>query len=245
VTVVRADNHYGRVVDAPAPVVAVVLAAGGGTRFGGEVPKQLVPLRGRPMLLHSVAAFAAARQVDRLVIVTAPELRGAVQDALGPAGPKPVTIVDGGTTRTESSRLGLAAISELDGTVLIHDAARPLVDADLVARCLEGLVGVDAVVPVIAATDTIATVAGDRLLDVPDRSTLAQVQTPQAFRLPTIRAAYDRGAADPGFVATDDASVVLRYLPGTPVRCVAGSVRNLKITTPGDLAVAEQLLADE
>jgi 2-C-methyl-D-erythritol 4-phosphate cytidylyltransferase len=224
--------------------VAVVLAGGAGSRFGGAVPKQLAYLAGRPMLAYSLAAFDAAPGVDG-VLVVAPAAQTAVVEQLVVDGgfAKVHSVVAGGRTRADSTRCGLAAIDGEDGNVLLHDAARPLLSAGLIADCVAALQDEVAVAPALPATDTMLAVDGDRLVDVVDRERLRAAQTPQGFRLTTIRRAHAQAAADPTFTPTDDCSVVLRYLPGTPVRVIPGDSRNIKITTTEDLRLAVALLS--
>jgi 2-C-methyl-D-erythritol 4-phosphate cytidylyltransferase len=229
--------------------VGVVLAGGAGTRMGGEVPKQLLELAGRPVLLHAVAAYQAAPEIDEVVVMMAPAYLDVVRELLAAeeAG-TPTRVLPGGATRTESTRLALAALGDAPRDVLLHDAARPLVTAGLIGDCVRALATAEVVTAAVASTDTVATVAargdGAVITGISDRALLRRVQTPQGFRLATIRRAYELADADAdsGFVATDDTSVVLRYLPDVPVRVVEGEESNIKVTTPGDLALAETLL---
>jgi 2-C-methyl-D-erythritol 4-phosphate cytidylyltransferase len=227
--------------------VGVVLAGGTGTRMGGEVPKQLLELAGRPILVHAVVAFQAAAEIEEIVVMMAPAHLEAVRALLAAQGFSKVTrVLAGGATRTESTRLALAALGDADRDVLLHDAARPLVTAGLIGDCVRALATAEAVTAAVASTDTVATVVtrdGSIVITgINDRAAIRRVQTPQGFRLATIRRAYALADADPGFVATDDTSVVLRYLPDVAVHVVEGEETNIKITTPADLALAETLL---
>jgi 2-C-methyl-D-erythritol 4-phosphate cytidylyltransferase len=227
--------------------VGVVLAGGTGTRMGGEVPKQLLELAGRPILLHAVAAFQAAPEIDEIVVMMAPAYVDAVRELLVAEGFGKVSrVLAGGATRTESTRLALAGLGDTDRDVLLHDAARPLVTAGLIGDCVRALAAAAAVTAAVASTDTVATVASRGgsvvITGIADRAAIRRVQTPQGFRLATIRLAYALADADPGFVATDDTSVVVRYLPDVAVQVVEGEETNIKVTTPADLALAETLL---
>jgi ribitol-5-phosphate 2-dehydrogenase (NADP+) / D-ribitol-5-phosphate cytidylyltransferase len=229
--------------------VGVVLAGGTGTRMGGEVPKQLLELAGRPILLHAVAAFQAAPEIDEIVVMMAPAYLDGVRDLLATLGSRtPTRVLPGGSTRTSSTRLALAALGDTPRDVVLHDAARPLVTARLIGDCVRALSHAEAVTAAVVSTDTVATVTGrgaDAVITgIGDRDSLQRVQTPQGFRLATIRQAYALAEADAGsgFAATDDTSVVLRYLKDVPVHVVAGEESNLKVTTPGDLALAEAML---
>jgi 2-C-methyl-D-erythritol 4-phosphate cytidylyltransferase len=217
--------------------VGVVLAGGSGTRMGAEVPKQLLDLGGRPILMHSVAAFDAAPEIDEILVVVVAAYLDRVRELCAASGvASRIRVIAGGHTRTDSTRLALEELAGLDAerVVLVHDAARPLVSPALIGRCVQALAAARAVTAAVPSTDTIATVAGGIVTGIGDRALLRRVQTPQGFRLGTLRRAYALAGADPGFVATDDTSVVLRYLPEVAV--------HLKVTTPIDLALAETLL---
>jgi 2-C-methyl-D-erythritol 4-phosphate cytidylyltransferase len=233
--------------------VAVVLAAGSGQRFGGELPKQLMRLGGQTLIEHSVGAFQDAPGVDAILLAVSPGLSGPVRDLLGSRYGKLTAVIDGGATRTESTRLAIAALSSQasdqtggqDCDVLFHDAARPLVDQATIAGCVAALATDRAAGVAIPSSDSIFEAADGVVTAMPRRDALLRCQTPQGFRLSVIRRAYELAGADPGFAAappTDDCGVVHRYLPGVPIAVVPGSERNLKITYPADLAIAEVLL---
>jgi 2-C-methyl-D-erythritol 4-phosphate cytidylyltransferase len=226
--------------------VAVVLAGGMGQRFGGDRPKQMQVLAGRTLIEHSVAAFEQAPGVDAITIVMPAGLAGpARQQFAAPGHPKVTGVIEGGTTRTDSTRCAIAALGADECNVLFHDAARPLLDQRIIADCVSALASDRAIGVAVPSSDTIVEVADGVVTGMPRRDTLARCQTPQGFRLSVIRRAYDLADADSSFAhrqATDDCGVVLRYLPDVPVRLVQGSERNIKITYPGDLEVAETLL---
>ena len=229
--------------------VAVVLAGGSGRRFGGSMPKQLHLLAGRTLLEHCVAAFDRAPSVDEVLVVIADEFIAQVTADLG-GYRKLGGVVAGGSARTDSTRQAIAAIglSGRECNVLFHDAARPLVDQRIIADCTAALDNWQAIGVVVPSSDTIVEVAEGTLGRVLPRDTLARCQTPQGFRFSVIRRAYELAAADPGFAmlsATDDCGVVRRYLPDVPIGAVAGSERNMKVTYPGDLALAEALLRQQ
>jgi 2-C-methyl-D-erythritol 4-phosphate cytidylyltransferase len=226
--------------------VAVVLAGGIGQRFGGDRPKQMQVLAGRTLIEHSVAAFEQAPGVDAITIVMPTGLADpARQQFTADAHPKVTTVIQGGATRTDSTRCAIAALGGDECNVLFHDAARPLLDQRIIADCVSALATDRAIGVAVPSSDTIVEVADGVVTGMPRRDTLARCQTPQGFRLSVIRRAYELADADPSFPlrpATDDCGVVLRYLPDVPVRLVEGSERNIKITYPGDLEVAETLL---
>ncbi|QBI52463.1 IspD/TarI family cytidylyltransferase [Streptomonospora litoralis] len=231
-------------------VTAAVLAGGIGARMGAGRPKQLLPLAGRPVLEHALAAFCAAPEVDDVVLLmAAAHLPEAEKVASGAGMGKVSAVLPGGENRTETSAAALRAVEHRgdDDLVLIHDAARPLVTPEVISACVGALAESGAVGVAVPAGDTVVEVApgtggAEVLRDMPPRSSLRRMQTPQGFRLSVIRRAYRSALADPALVATDDCGVVLRYLPGEEVRIIAGDESNIKVTNPGDVEIAEALL---
>jgi 2-C-methyl-D-erythritol 4-phosphate cytidylyltransferase len=228
-------------------VVAVVLGGGTGQRIGAALPKQLLRLGGRTLVEHCVAAFEQAPGVDEILVVMAAGYVEQVRDILASGGFAKVSgVIAGGVLRSDSTRVALAAIAGGgdDQGVLLHDAARPLVDQRIIADCVAALGVHQAAGVAVPASDTMVVTSNGVMHMMPARETLWRCQTPQCFRLPVISRAHELAAADPEFVPTDDCGVVLRYLPGVDVHIVPGSERNLKVTYPQDLAVAETLLAE-
>jgi 2-C-methyl-D-erythritol 4-phosphate cytidylyltransferase len=231
-------------------MVAVVLGGGVGQRLGAGMPKQLLTLGGRTLIERCVAAFEAAPGIDEILVVMARGYTGQVRELL--AGYRKVTaVIEGGATRPESTRAALAVLAggaglagEADCGVLLHDAARPLVDQRIIADCVAALEVHDAAGVAVPASDTMVITENGVMHSVPPRERLFRCQTPQCFRLSVIARAHELAAADPDFAPTDDCGVVLRYLPGTAVHIVPGSERNMKVTYPQDLAVAEALLLE-
>jgi 2-C-methyl-D-erythritol 4-phosphate cytidylyltransferase len=227
--------------------VAVVLAAGSGSRFGSASPKQLRVLAGRNLIEHCVQAFEQAPGVDDVLVVTAAAIQEQVSHDLA-GHDKVAAVIEGGASRTDSTRraLGwLAASVPADAKVLFHDAARPLVDQRIIADCVAALDQWQAIGVVVPSSDTIVEVADGAIQRVLPRHALARCQTPQGFRLSVIRRAYQLADADPAFAtmtATDDCGVVLRYLPEVLIGTVSGSERNIKITYTDDLAIANALV---
>lgn len=224
---------------------AVLLAGGIGARAGLGMPKQFAELRGRTILEHSLAALHDHPAITGVLVVMAPGYTDAAR-VVTAGYPRVLDVIEGGTERSDSTLRALAWLSDaaVDGDVLIHDAARPLVTAAVIDRCVGALASSAAVGVAVPSSDTVfRTDASGRIVEVPPRSELWRAQTPQGFRLATLRAAYDVALADPDFVATDDCSVVQRYLPEVPVLVVPGEDRNMKVTGPLDLEIAERLLA--
>ncbi len=214
------------------PTVALIVAAGQGTRSGSVTPKQFAPLAGRALVAHAYAALAAHPGIDRVVVVIGEGQQELLHAALGP-----VDHVVGGATRRESVANGLAAIGDAT-RVLIHDAARPFVPAAVINRLLTALDHAPGAVPVLAVADTLA-MAGEALGDVVPRTGLVRVQTPQAFTLSAIRDAH--AAWDVAVEATDDAQM-LRAI-GLTVVPVEGDMMLDKITWPSDFVRAEARVA--
>ena len=230
-------------------MVAVVLGGGVGQRLGAGTPKQLLTLGGRTLIERCVAAFDRAPGIDEVLVVMARGYTGQVEALLAGAelagaGYRKVTaVIEGGVTRPDSARAALAAIAPGDCGVLLHDAARPLVDQRIIADCVAALRVHDAAGVAVPASDTMVVTDHGVMQSMPRRETMLRCQTPQCFRLSVITRAHELAAADPGFAPTDDCGVVLRYLPDVDVHVVPGSERNIKITYAQDLAVAEVVLA--
>jgi 2-C-methyl-D-erythritol 4-phosphate cytidylyltransferase len=201
------------------------------------------------LLEHSVAAFEQAPGVDAILVVMAPGHASHARELLALGGYRKVTgIIEGGKTRPESTRRAIAALGSDEGNVLFHDAARPLLDQATIAGCVRALDTYQAVGVAVPTSDTIVVVEDGLMTGMPHRDTLRRCQTPQGFRLSVIRQAHELAVADPAFAdlaATDDCGVVMRYLPDVPVAVVPGTERNIKITYPVDLSIAQALLSDD
>ena len=220
---------------------ALILSGGTGSRMGAAVPKQFLGLKGKPILLHTVERFLSHEAIDCVCVVSGADFLGYTNDLLSALKTdKPLFCVAGGKERRDSSKNGLEALRDLPiETVLIHDAARPLVPHEVISNCIEGAKAHGACTAAIPSQDTIAVSdENGRISDIPPRSTLFSVQTPQAFSYGLIRKAHK--LLPPDGPVTDDTAVV-RYF-GHPVYLVAGDKRSLKITTQEDLVFAESLL---
>ena len=222
-------------------VQAIIVAAGRGVRMEASRPKAFLSLAGRTLLERTLAAFLAHPKIDHVVAaVPDPDEAGRI---LGRSAGRAV-LVRGGATRQESVSRGLAALpAAADGIILVHDAARPLVTNDVIDAVIEAALRSGAAVPAIVPSDTIKKLAGDGAVEATlPRESLRLAQTPQGFRGATLRAAYARAERE-GFTGTDDSVLVERA--GGRVTIVEGSPRNIKITTPLDLLLAEAILARE
>jgi len=226
--------------------VAVVLAGGVGTRVGLDLPKQLIKVAGRTIIEHTIRALDACALIDEIFVMMTPSHLDAVRAIIKTGGYAKVTkILEGGATRNESTANALAALPDGDCNVLIHDAVRPLVSERILRDCVEALDEYSAVDTAIPSADTVIQVAPagrlDIITDVLVRDQVRRGQTPQAFRASVLKEAYRSAMDDPKFAATDDCTVVLRYLPEVPIAVVPGEDRNMKITEPIDVYIADKL----
>src|SRR5439155_24042297 len=235
-------------------VTAIIAAGGRGQRLGGAQPKQLLAVGGRPLLERSVTAFLTHPSVDALVVALPADLADPPPAYLL-GTPKPLTIVAGGPRRQDSVANAFRAIDERADVVVIHDAARPFVSADLIGRTIAAAVETGAALAALPARDTVkraqlghprwgpasAGPGGWTVAETLPRETIFLAQTPQAFRRDVLRDALALG--EQGSDATDEAALVERA--GRPVRLVDGEAANIKITTPEDWPLAEAIAARE
>ena len=216
-----------------AKVVALVVAAGRGRRFGGDIPKQYQELAGRPVLRHTLAALAVNPQIDAVRVVYHPDDADVYAQAT--AGLDLLEPVAGGATRQDSVRLGLESLAPLSpDIVLIHDAARPFVDMGTIGRVIAALDYHPGAIPAVAVADTLKRGADGMVGGTVERAGLWRAQTPQGFRFADILSAH---LAVAGEGLTDDAAVAERA--GLKVALVQGSEDNYKITTAADLERAQ------
>lgn len=234
--------------------VAVVLAGGTGSRMGLSKPKQFVSLAGRAVIEYSIEAFTSHPAIGEVAVVVHPDWRGEMETIVARNNWEKLSkIIDGGSERYMSTLNALMAyIDEPDDTnLLLHDAARPGVSADIIDRVCKALETQEAVGVAVPSTDTVWEVHPDIngemrnengefkvprfVARIPERKLMWCAQTPQAFRLPLLRDAYQRALQDPMFAATDDCGVVRKYMPGTKIAVVEGNADNFKITYASDL----------
>jgi 2-C-methyl-D-erythritol 4-phosphate cytidylyltransferase len=221
--------------------VGVILGGGTGSRVGLSIPKQLIKVSGSTILEHTVRVFQETAEIDE-IIVTAPEAHLDDTRQLCAGMSKVTQVIAGGATRNATSQAALDALGDEECKVLFHDAVRPFVDRRIIADCVDALERYEAVDVAVPSADTIIEVDdGDLITDIPTRDRMRRGQTPQGFLLSTIRRAYKHAGADPTFSATDDCSVVLRYLPDVAIHVVTGSEQNMKVTHPIDVFVVDRL----
>lgn len=218
---------------------AVIVAAGSASRMGG-IDKVMAQLGGEPMIRRTVRAFQSSEVISEIIVVTR-------EDLIQPIGElcrgmdKVKAVVSGGKSRQESVSLGLNAMSKEMKLAAIHDGARPLISWEVIDRTVRAANTYGAAAPGIPVKDTIKVEQGGIILATPDRSRLRAIQTPQVFDFDMLRGALKKAEED-GAVLTDDCSAVERL--NMHVKIVAGDERNLKVTTPMDLKIAELLLEE-
>jgi 2-C-methyl-D-erythritol 4-phosphate cytidylyltransferase len=233
-------------------IIVIIPAAGLGTRMSavsaGSKSKQFFELHGTPILFHTIRKFADHDRVDEIVVALRKnETDGFLEQVKREATKKPISVVEGGEHRQNSVANALAALDAApDDIVLVHDAVRPLVDPQTIDGVIEAVKKYDAAIAGIPAVDTVKqvdrTADGAVVLATVPRERMVMAQTPQGFRFGVLKRAFDEATAD-GFLGTDEASLIERA--GGAVHVVMGSSRNLKITSPGDLELAEFFLSQE
>jgi 2-C-methyl-D-erythritol 4-phosphate cytidylyltransferase len=221
--------------------LAVIAAGGSGSRLGSPSSKFEHELCGKPLIMHSLEAFQAARPIDGIVLVVPDHRLGEwTVERLKELGiSKAVSTAAGGATRQQSVFLGLKQIGDAEGVVVIHDAARPLVTAGMIEAVSSVPEGADGLITATGVIDTIKAVDGGFVASTLERDRLVAVQTPQAFHLEVLRKAHFAAEAD-GYLGTDDAALVERI--GGKVAVLQGSRDNIKVTYPEDLAIAEAII---
>ena len=218
---------------------AVIVAAGSASRMGG-IDKVMAELGGEPMIRRTVRAFQNSDAITSIVIVTREDLIRPIS-ALCRDMDKVVAVVAGGSSRQESVHLGLNALPKGTKLAAVHDGARPLISWEVIDRTVRAANTYGAAAPAIPVKDTIKVVQGGLVKETPDRATLQAVQTPQVFDFDLLRGALKKAETD-GAQVTDDCSAVERL--GMTVKTVEGDERNLKVTAPFDLKIAEMLMEE-
>ena len=218
---------------------AVIVAAGTASRMGG-IDKVMAPVGGEPMIVRTVRAFQNCDAIRQIVVVTRQDLIVPISDLCHEFG-KVKAVMVGGSSRQESVEIGLGALSTDMKLVAVQDGARPLITDAVIDRTVRAAHTYGAAAPAIPVKDTIKVVQGGIVASTPNRSTLRAVQTPQVFDLDLLKGALKK-AKDDGAEVTDDCSAV--ELMGMSVKIVEGDERNIKVTTPMDLKIAEILLEE-
>jgi len=221
---------------------AIIVAAGSGKRFESTTPKQFLELLGKPVIFHTLERFDRCDAIDELVVVLADRWLDHIrEDSKQYALKKPLKFVVGGETRSQSVQNGFRAASQGTEFIAVHDAARPLITEAEIVRTIEGAKETGAACLTSPVTDTIKEVKGKRINRTIDRLSLRQAVTPQVFRYDILRDALF--GSDLGEAVTDDCFLVEKI--GGEIAYIEGSSRNIKITVPDDLIIAEALLKAE
>ncbi len=217
----------------------IILASGSGNRYGSDIPKQFVKIAGKTVFEHTVEIFEAAKDIDEIIVVITPEYRHFGEELILKNSYKKVTrLLNGGATRKESSSIGINSIEDEEANVIIHDCARPFLSQRIIADCVKALEKYNAVDVAIPSADTIIKVKEDIIESVPDRKYLKRGQTPQCFKLSTIKKAHELSKNDGNF--TDDCGLIIKYNL-CDVYVVEGEGENIKITYPEDIFMADRL----
>lgn len=223
--------------------VAIIAAAGQGTRMAGKRPKQFLELAGTPILFHTLKAFEECELIHETIVVIPAQESGGFLSLAGKFGLRKLAkVVPGGVTRAESVLKGLQTVREATAEIVaVHDGVRPFVTPEEITRTVAAATEHGAAILVAKAIDTIKEVAGGRVVRTLNRDNLRRALTPQCFQYKLLRRAYEQvDVNDPGL--TDESSLLERL--DVPVAIVEGSSRNIKITSAEDLAIGEQFLAE-
>ncbi len=222
--------------------IAVVLAGGVGKRLGMTTPKQFFKVAGKMVIEHTVDVFERNAHIDEIAIVSNAMLISDIENIVLKNGwTKVKRILKGGNERYESSLSAIKAYESEAVNLIFHDAVRPLLSQRILNDVVEALQTYAAIDVAMPSADTIIEVEGDFISNIPDRSRLRRGQTPQAFNLQVIKAAYEKALLDPDFKTTDDCGVVRKYLPQTPIYVVEGEESNMKLTYKEDTYMLDKL----
>lgn len=226
--------------------IAVILSGGSGSRFGGALPKQFTKLAGKAIIEYTIDVFEKSENIDEILVVSQVHHIERTWEIIKKNNWRKVTkVITGGKERFDSTYSALQALENYDpnSKVLFHDAVRPLISQNIISNCLKALANFEAVDVVIPSADTLVEVYDDGCIaNIPNRAMMRRGQTPQGFSLETIKTAYQKAINANRYVFTCDCGVVRSMLPHVRVATVEGSERNLKVTQPVDLFIAEKLL---
>lgn len=217
----------------------IILASGTGNRYGSDIPKQFVKIAGKTVFEHTITIFENSKEIDEIIVVITPEYRHFGEELIIKNNFKKISkLLNGGETRKESSSIGINSIEDTEANVIIHDCARPFLSQRIIKDCIKALESYSAVDVAIASADTIIKVKDNLIDTIPERKYLKRGQTPQCFKLSTIKKAHELSKNDSNF--TDDCGLIIKYGLGD-VYVVEGEVENIKITYPEDIYMADRL----
>ena len=223
--------------------VVVILAGGKGSRFGLDIPKQFAKLAGKTIIEHTISVFQNHNSIDEIAIVSHPDWIWKIEEIVNINNFNKVKkILKGGEERKDSSLSAINAYAnEQNINILFHDAVRPFVDKRIIDDCIRALNNYNAVDVAIPAVDTIIKVNNRIIKDIPNRSEMMYGQTPQGFKYKTIAKAYEIALKDTNLKVSDDCGIVKKYLPNEEIYVVKGDSKNIKITHPEDIFLADKL----
>lgn len=224
--------------------IAIILAAGSGTRMGSTTPKQFIEVEGKTLMEYSIAAFEQNENIDEIAVVTKEEFFPLVESFIEKNGFKKVRkLLKGGKERYDSSLAAINAYTSDDDNLFLHDCVRAGVSQNIINECARGLEKYEAIEIGVEPTDTVVGIDEDGCItDIPVRSMLRNAQTPQCFRRGTIKRAFNIALQDPDFKATDDCGVVHKYLPEVRIFVAKGEQDNFKVTFPEDIERFRKML---
>lgn len=217
--------------------IAIILAAGSGTRMGSKTPKQFLEIEGKTLMEYSIAAFEQNENIDEIAVVTKEEFFPLVESFIEKNGFKKVRkLLKGGKERYDSSLAAINAYTNDEDRLFLHDCVRAGVSQHIINECARGLEKYEAIEIGVEPTDTVVGIDEEGCITkIPIRSMLRNAQTPQCFRRGTIKRAFDIALQDPDFKATDDCGVVHKYLPEVKIFVAKGEQDNFKVTFPEDI----------
>lgn len=217
----------------------IILASGTGNRYGNDIPKQFVKIAGKTVFEHTITIFEKSKEIDEIIVVITPEYRHFGEELIIKNNFTKITkLLNGGETRKESSSIGINSIEDAEANVIIHDCARPFLSERIIKDCIRALENYSAVDVAIPSADTIIKVKDSIIDSIPERKYLKRGQTPQCFKLSTIKKAHELSKNDTNF--TDDCGLIVKYGLGD-VYVVEGDGENIKITYPEDIYMADRL----
>ena len=224
--------------------IALLLAAGSGTRLESETPKQFIKVGNKTIIEHTLNVFDQHPLIDEIAIVMNERFIDKMETIVKNGGYHKVKkILQGGAERYDSAWAAINAYQEYpDANLLIHDAVRPLIDAKIITEVIRKLENYNAVTVANPTTDTVYQVENNHIQYIPNRKLLMRAQTPQVFKQHIIQKAYQLAFDNKDFTATDDCGVLVQYFPNEPIFVIQGSEKNFKITHPIDVCIFEKMI---
>lgn len=226
--------------------IAIILAAGSGTRMGSKTPKQFLEIEGKTLMEYSIAAFEQNENIDEIAVVTKEEFFPLVESFIDKNGFKKVRkLLKGGKERYDSSLAAINAYTNDEDRLFLHDCVRAGVSQHIINECARGLEKYEAIEIGVEPTDTVVGIDEEGCItEIPVRSMLRNAQTPQCFHRGTIKHAFDIALQDPDFKATDDCGVVHKYLPEVKIFVAKGEQDNFKVTFPEDIERFKKMILE-